>query len=61
MNTAQVDQDECIACESCVQICPEAFHMNDDGKAEFTPAGTGAECIQEAIDTCPVECIHWID
>jgi ferredoxin len=58
---AAVDQDECIACESCVQICPEAFRMNDEGKAEFIASGKGAECIQEAMDTCPVECIHWQD
>jgi ferredoxin len=35
--------------------------MNDEGKAEFIASGKGAECIQEAMDTCPVECIHWQD
>lgn len=62
MPQAYVDQDECIGCESCVQICPEAFHMTGDGKAEFISTASGAEeCIQEAMDTCPVECIHWKD
>ena len=22
--------------------------------------GDSTECIQEAIDTCPVDCIHWV-
>ena len=57
-----VDQDECISCESCTEICPEVFRMNDDTKAEILPNVTGSEeCIQEAMDTCPVECIHWKD
>jgi ferredoxin len=34
--------------------------MNEDGKAEvFDPDGAPAEQIQEAIDGCPVSCIHW--
>lgn len=62
MPQAYVDQDECIGCESCVQICEEVFQMNAEAKAEVIPGSTGAEeCIQEAMDTCPVECIHWQD
>lgn len=57
-----VDKDECISCESCVQICPDVFHMDDDSKAEADPAADeSTECIQDAMDTCPVECIHWRD
>lgn len=62
MPKAYVDQDECISCESCVEICPEVFFMNDDNKSEVKPSSDGTEeCIQEAMDTCPVECIHWKD
>jgi len=62
MPTAYVDQEECISCESCVEICPGAFIMNDDGKAEVLSSATGGEeCIQEAMDSCPAECIHWQD
>jgi ferredoxin len=29
-------------------------------KAEvFLPEGGSKACIEEAIDTCPVSCIHW--
>lgn len=61
MPQAYVDQDECISCESCVEICPAAFRMNDEAKAEVSSPDSSEECIQEAMDTCPVECIHWRD
>jgi ferredoxin len=55
-----VDEDECISCGACVDTCPDVFVMNDDNLAEVTnPAGASEEEIQEAIDGCPVECIHW--
>ena len=27
----------------------------------FQQDGDSQELIQEAIDTCPVDCIHWVD
>ncbi len=56
-----VDQDQCISCGMCVGNLPDVFRMNDDGKAEcYDPEGASEEEIQsEAIDVCPVSCIHW--
>ena len=56
-----IDEEECIGCGSCVELCPEVFKMNEDKeKAEvFLPEGGSKACIEEAIDTCPVSCIHW--
>ena len=56
-----IDEEECIGCGSCVEICPEVFHMKeDDEKAEvIKPEGGPEDLTQEAIDTCPVSCIHW--
>jgi ferredoxin len=56
-----LDQDECIGCGSCEEICPEVFELNEDKeKADvIKPEGGPEEQIQEAIDTCPVSCIHW--
>ena len=56
-----IDEEECIGCQSCTEICPEAFQMReDDEKAEVVSfEGCTEELIQEAIDTCPVSCIHW--
>lgn len=58
---AIVNQDDCIACENCTQVCPEAFRIGEHGKSEFIDAGTGAECIQDAIDGCPMQCISWAE
>ncbi|MFA5183438.1 MAG: ferredoxin [Syntrophales bacterium] len=54
-------EEECIGCGSCVEICPEVFQMKEDEeKAEvIKPEGGPEDLIQEAIDTCPVSCIHW--
>jgi ferredoxin len=56
-----INEEECIGCGSCVELCPEIFRMNEDKeKAEVTqPDGGSEECIEEAMDTCPVSCIHW--
>jgi ferredoxin len=56
-----LDQDECIGCGSCEEICPEVFKLDEDTeKAEvIKPEGGAEDQIQEAIDTCPVSCIHW--
>jgi ferredoxin len=56
-----IDEEECIGCGSCVELCLEVFQMNEDKeKAEvILPESGPKECIEEAIDTCPVSCIHW--
>lgn len=54
-----LDQDCCIGCGSCAEICPEVFEMDENGdKARvILPEGGNEECIEEAIATCPGECI----
>ena len=55
-----VDQDACIGCGLCASVVPEVFRLNDDGVSEVhDPAGAVESRIQEAIDSCPVSCIHW--
>ena len=56
-----LDEDECVGCEACVELCPEIFKFNDETeKAEvIMPEGGDEDCIEEAIATCPVECISW--
>lgn len=50
--------DECMGCESCVELCPEVFEMNDDGtKALVKDPHSTAKCVDEAMETCPVEAI----
>lgn len=56
-----IDQEECIGCETCVELCPEVFAFDEEAeKARVIKETGGPENeIQEAIDSCPVECIHW--
>ncbi|MGA7563251.1 MAG: ferredoxin [Desulfobaccales bacterium] len=53
--------EECIACGNCEQVCPEVFRLNESlGHSEvINPYGTAEDKIQEALDQCPVQCIHW--
>jgi len=56
-------EEECIACGSCVETCPEVFVLNENlGFAQvINPGGAPEDKIQEAVDICPVACIHWTD
>ena len=57
-----VEQEECTGCGLCEEVCPEVFQMNEDDVSEVHDAeGASEDDIQEAIDGCPVECIHWED
>ena len=59
--TVIIDTEECIGCESCVELCPDVFSFDEDDEKAFVilPEGGDEECIDEAIETCPVECITW--
>ncbi len=55
--SVKVNRDECIGCGVCAQICPDVFELDEDaGKAKVIRPD-GAECAQEAADSCPVGCI----
>ena len=56
-----IDWDECIGCGNCVEVCPEVFHLDEEtGKAEVIKPEDGPEDqIEQAMENCPVECIHW--
>ncbi|OGP69900.1 MAG: ferredoxin [Deltaproteobacteria bacterium RBG_13_58_19] len=53
--------EECIACGNCEQVCPEVFRLNEAlGHSEvINPEGASEEAIQQAMDQCPAQCIHW--
>ncbi|QXE90981.1 ferredoxin [Geomonas subterranea] len=55
-----VDQQICIGCGLCVSIEPGVFRLNGDGVSEVHDQGGGdSGKIQQAIDSCPVNCIGW--
>ena len=57
--TVYIDEDECLGCGTCVELCPEVFELNEDTeKAEvIMPEGGPQDEIEDAIDNCPAACI----
>ncbi len=57
---ATVDQDACIGCGLCADMCPEVFEMTGDGKAvglDVELEGALLASAKEAEDACPVTAI----
>ena len=56
----RIDEEECIGCESCVELCPEVFRFDEEtDKAVVIDENLGdADCVEEAIASCPAECIY---
>jgi len=55
-----VEREKCIGCGTCVALCPAVFQLKDDGKSDVVdPDGASETDIQQAIDSCPVQCIRW--
>lgn len=60
MRIAYVDKENCTSCHACTEELSEVFEMDEDDLAQVhNPAGADEEAIQDAIDSCPGECIHW--
>lgn len=58
-----VDEVTCIGCKHCAHVSPNTFYIEpDNGRSRvFNQDGDSEDRVQEAIDTCPVDCIHWVD
>jgi len=57
-----VDESRCIGCKYCVHVATNTFIVDEDhGRSRaIRQDGDNIDIIQEAIDTCPVDCIHWV-
>ncbi len=57
-----VDEAVCIGCRYCAHVATNTFVVEPDwGRSRaIRQDGDTTELIQEAIDTCPVDCIHWV-
>lgn len=56
-----VDEFSCIGCKNCANVCSEVFMIEEDfgrARAHNQQQGT-SDLVQQAIDSCPVDCIHW--
>jgi ferredoxin len=58
-----VDEVTCIGCKHCAHVARNTFYIEPDhGRSRvYRQDGDTEDIIQEAIDTCPVDCIHWTD
>ncbi len=58
-----VDEVTCIGCKHCAHVARNTFYIEPEyGKSRaIRQDGDTEEVIQVAIDTCPVDCIHWVD
>ena len=57
-----VDEKVCVGCRYCAHVATNTFLMDQaSGKCRaIRQDGDSTMVINEAIDTCPVDCIHWI-
>ena len=57
-----VDEAVCIGCRYCAHVASNTFLVEEIwGRSRaIRQDGDTTATIQEAIDTCPVDCIHWV-
>lgn len=57
----KVDQENCIGCGMCIDICPKVFKYNDEGKSEPVSEEVPEDLKDktlEAKNVCPVDAIE---
>lgn len=55
-----VDEEKCIGCGTCQEICPAVFHLDEETEKSVIvdPEGCDfADCCEAAEENCPVEAI----
>ena len=57
----EINEEECVGCETCVELCPDIFGFHDDEEKAYVLLADGGDedCIEEAIGSCPAECISY--
>ena len=57
-----VDESRCMGCRYCAHVATNTFIVDEEyGRSRaIRQDGDSIEILQEAIDTCPVDCIHWV-
>ena len=56
-----IDEDACIGCGNCAEVCPAVFYLNEEiGKAEVVDpdACDYAGCCEAAEENCPENAIR---
>ena len=56
-----LDRTKCIGCGNCVSLCPDSFEISEDGKVNVKEGGAKKlDCVKDAVEACPVQCIKII-
>jgi len=56
----EVDQELCISCGACIDLCPDVFDWNEDDKAHNIVDEVSPELeeqVHEAVESCPTSAI----
>jgi len=54
----KINKETCIGCGTCVAVCEKVFKINEEEfKAEVIDGNSTEDCVQEAIEICPVDAI----
>ncbi|XP_021273921.1 uncharacterized protein LOC110409032 isoform X2 [Herrania umbratica] len=54
-----VDEFSCIGCKNCANLASDVFRIEEDfGRARVHSQCGNPELIAQAIESCPVDCIH---
>ncbi|EOX92901.1 DNAJ heat shock N-terminal domain-containing protein isoform 3 [Theobroma cacao] len=54
-----VDEFSCIGCKNCANVTSDVFRIEEDfGRARVHSQCGNPELIEQAIESCPVDCIH---
>ncbi len=51
-----IDQELCIGCGACANLCPKVFEMQEDGKAKVVELGDKCD-YEMTVQICPVGAI----
>jgi ferredoxin len=60
--TLTINEEVCIGCGVCMQICPDIFKLDEDkGKGTIVKSDVSDDelpSVEMAVDSCPVGCIN---
>jgi ferredoxin len=51
-----IDQERCIGCGRCTEMCPDVFKLDRNGKSSII-SKKNMECAKKASDQCLMEAI----